>query len=373
MSTHDGLKVCLIAGVIGSGGAERQLYYTIKVLREHDVDVQLLYMGDHNWSKRFQGLGIPLACVGDSSSRVTRIARIVAALRRQNAHFVQSWHFYTNLYAVAAARLVGAVEIGAVRSDAINDVRSMGRLGPLSLRLPRVVAANSRLAIENATKLGASASRMRLLPNVVDTDVFTPPATPPPDAPIRILLVGGLAPVKRADRFLSVLARVRAQTARPITGIIAGHDLQNRWPLIEQQARALGLLPDGVEFRGPTQDMAALYRDVHLVTLTSDWEGTPNAVMEAMAAGLPVVATRVGGVPDLIQDGRSGFIVDTADEDGMVHAVRRLVDDAALRASIGENARASIRTTHSLPRLFTSLIDLYQSTSGRQALCTLPS
>jgi glycosyltransferase involved in cell wall biosynthesis len=368
MPSRERLEVCFVAGVIGSGGAERQLFYTLKTLHEHGVGVRLLYMADHNWSSRFGALGVPVACLGETASRAARLMRIVSSLRQRPPHIVQSWHFYTNLYAVAAARIVRAAEIGAVRSDAINDVESLGRLGSISLRLPRLVAANSRAAIANAIDLGALAERLRLLPNVVDTDAFVPSARTAPPGPVRLLLVGGLAPVKRADRFLSVLARVRSRARHAVKGLIVGHDLQHRWPLLQQQADRLGLLPDGVEYRGAVQDMAAAYRDAHAVVLTSDREGTPNAVMEAMAAGLPVVTTRVGGVPDLVRHGRSGFVVDTADEDGMVDALVKLVNEPALRGAIGETARADIQATHSLPRLFGSLTDLYETALRQRAI-----
>src|SRR5262249_10278114 len=161
-----------------------------------------------------------------------------------------------------------------LRSNGINEVASNGRiLGRMSLLTPRVVVANSKTAIKNAIGLGAAPQSMHLLPNVVDTDRFKPPAVRRSDM-VRLIAVGRLGEEKRVDRCLDVIARLRNLSAIPFRAVIAG-DGPKRAEL-EQRACDLGLVPAQVQFLGPITDTAALYRDADILVLTSDWEGTPN-------------------------------------------------------------------------------------------------
>ncbi|RMG45458.1 MAG: glycosyltransferase, partial [Acidobacteria bacterium] len=120
------------------------------------------------------------------------------------------------------------------------------------------------------------------------------------------------------------------------------------------------LTPNVVEFRGTIADTVPLYREVDIFVLTSDWEGTPNVILEAMASGLPVVATRVGGVPEIVQHGETGFLVDPEDEDGMVDAILTLIKNRDLRLKFGRAGREFVLAQHSLDKLPGYLQKLYE-------------
>jgi glycosyltransferase involved in cell wall biosynthesis len=91
----------------------------------------------------------------------------------------------------------------------------------------------------------------------------------------------------------------------------------------------------------------------------SDREGTPNSVLEAMAAGLPVVATKAGGIPDLIAHGQSGFLAELEDEEGLVMPTVALIESPQLRLEMGAAARDYVRTSHSPALLPSRLSELY--------------
>jgi glycosyltransferase involved in cell wall biosynthesis len=103
-----------------------------------------------------------------------------------------------------------------------------------------------------------------------------------------------------------------------------------------------------------------VYQESDVCVLTSDEEGTPNVLLEAMACGLPVVATRVGGVPDIIRHNENGFLVDRADTGEMVDSLLKLVNNPALREEMGSRARSFIEVNHSLQRLPLYLENLYR-------------
>lgn len=357
------LSVCFIAGSLGQGGAERQLYYMLRALKAEGTRLHVLCLSQGEfWEAPIRALGVPVTWVGASASKLGRLGRIVQWVRREQPDIVQSQLFYTNLYATAAARFAGAYEIGAIRNNLTSELGQGGRLlGYLSLHLPRFLAANSRLAIRNAQAAGVSAARLHFLANVVDTEYFTPPLQASQEGPFRILTVGRLVRQKRLDRFIDVLATLRQQSRCEVRGIIVGGERRDRTLrlALEKQGRESGVFPGVLEFRGEVADMRSVYQEADCLLLTSDWEGTPNVVLEAMAAGLPVIGTRVGGVPDLVEDGTSGYLVDHVDKKGLVAHLKALAEDRSVGERLGKQARQFVHVNHALHRLPQSLESLY--------------
>jgi glycosyltransferase involved in cell wall biosynthesis len=105
--------------------------------------------------------------------------------------------------------------------------------------------------------------------------------------------------------------------------------------------------------------MTTIYREVDVFVLTSDWEGTPNVVLEASACGLPVVATRAGGTSAVVCDGETGLLCDCTDEEGLVSAIMRLVNDRELRHRMGERGRRFVEENHASTRLAQFLAEIY--------------
>ena len=354
------LKVCFLAGTLGQGGAERQLYYILVALRDAGAIPRVLCLtkGEY-WQERIEALGVRVDWVGESKSPIGRLARIIHKLKRDPPDILQSQHFFANSYVAAAARILRLHDIGAIRGDGFEELESNpGLRGWLSLRLPRALAANSQTAIENAVTLGVARRRLSFLPNAVDETMFTEGQRDSGNA-IRLLTVGSLVPVKRLDRFLRMISRVSSRASMPVEGLIVGDG-----PLraeLESQARELGLAEDKVRFCGTAADAGVWYRDADIMLLTSDREGTPNVVLEAMASGLPVVATRVGGLPGVVIESETGYLVDREDEAALADAVLDLVHDREKRIAFGKRGRAFVQRNHTLAQLAASLRQLYDS------------
>ncbi len=354
------LRVCFLAGTLGAGGAERQLFYLTRALQTSGSQVKVLSLTQGElWEPRLRDIGVPVEWVGQEAGRIKRIQRIVSALRKDRPQILQSQHFYTNLYATVAGRWMGCLDIGALRSDVDSEVRSHSSiLGQASLKLPRLLAANSRRAIENARRYGLPEQRLRLLPNVIDTNLF--PMKPlRTDGVVTLLLAGRLSAEKRVDRFLRLLSRLRKESKFEIRGIVAGDG-----PLrseLESLALELGLTVPAVEFTGHINEMATLYHRSDLLILTSEFEGTPNVILEAMASGLPVVATAVGGVPEIVVENKTGSLLAPYDEDKMSAMIARLAASPDQRRVFGLEARRIIESEYSTNRLPLYLEDLYRT------------
>jgi glycosyltransferase involved in cell wall biosynthesis len=354
------LNICFLAGTLGPGGAERQLLYVLKALRDNGTSLRLMCLTRHEfWEKAVGDLNIPITWIGKRQSKYSRVVALVRALRKEPPDVIQSQHFYTNLYAAGAARALGIREIAALRNDCFSEVRANGPvLGRLSLRLPRMLVANSQAAIRTAVTMGVPDARLCLLPNVVDTVLFKPVARDRRDS-ITLITAGRLVEQKRPDRFLRLLRNLRQHSRTPVKGLVVGDG-----PLrgeLERTAAEMGLLPDVVEFRGVEEDMASAYRNADLLILTSDWEGTPNVVLEAMASGLPVVATSVGGIGEIIKSGETGELTVAGDDAEVMRIVLGLINDSGLRTRLGSSARTFIEANHSLQRLPHRLAAIYEA------------
>ena len=352
------LKVCFLAGTLGQGGAERQLFHILQALRRAGATPRVMCLRQHEfWEDRIREFGVPVSWVG-CASKMGRILRIISELRRDPPSVFQSAHFFTNAYVGATARRLGFAGIGALRSNGAMDLADCGWVGSwLNLRTPHLVAANSQAAMAFAVRLGVAPDHLFLLGNVVDTDQFSPgPGRGP--GPVRLLSVGRLIPSKRLDRFVDLLARLRLESKCDVIGAIVGDG-----PLLgalKAQAAALGLPSSVLAFHGSVAEVAPIYRASDVLVMTSEAEGTPNVLLEAMASALPVVSTAVGGVPEIIRDGRNGFLVGSSDQSGLSTAVERLVLEPALRLAMGQQARDYVVANHSLERLPSVLSALYE-------------
>ena len=127
---------------------------------------------------------------------------------------------------------------------------------------------------------------------------------------------------------------------------------------LERQARELGLA-DRVRFLGTRRDLALIYRALDLYVQPSLWEGLPLALLKAMGAGLPVLATRVSGVLELIEDGINGRLVAPAEPEALGRVLVELYRRPKLRARLGAAARLTIREHYSLEAMLAGLERLY--------------
>ncbi|HEX7087913.1 MAG TPA: glycosyltransferase [Vicinamibacterales bacterium] len=359
----DDLRVAFIAGTLDRGGAEKQLLFHLRALRQAGTDLLVLSLtrGEHH-EESIGRLGIPVRWVGTRRDPVRRAAAITRALRSFRPHVVQAAHFFANVYAAAGARHCGAVELGCLRSDGHFDVAAHGLQGWLLLHAPRALVANSDAARRAVAGLRLPVGRVHVLPNAVDLPAAAHPIERPDAAPLA-LAIGRLTAVKRYDRFLEALHAAR-QSLPALHGELVG-DGPARADL-EARARALGLLPAGVRFTGARDDINGHLARATMLVSCSDHEGVPNVVLEAMAAGVPVIATPAGECPALVRDGTTGLLVPFAPVSELARAMVRLAQDPALRQRLTEAARAFVGQTHGAERIAPRLLAIYDAEARAQ-------
>jgi glycosyltransferase involved in cell wall biosynthesis len=356
------IRVCFVVGVLGRGGAERQLVYWLRTLRDQAVETRVLSLSQGQpFQREIEDLGVPVEWVGANPSRVARLAAIVAALRRQPADVVQSTHFYTNLYAAVAAAITGARSIGAIRGDVLEALRANSPFGLAGLFLPNYLVVNSPPARQDAVDRGRSPTHVLLVRNVVDGSRFGfrayRGAAAGPEG-LRLLFIGRLTHEKRADRFLRLVERTSREFAGwNVEARIVGDGPERA--VLEDLRSTLQLDPSKVQFMGEMQDMAPLYAWADLLVLTSDHEGSPNVILEAMSCGLPVIATAVGGVPDLLCFG-GGLMARPQSEDALFAVVAKLATDAQLAELLAAAGTRYVARNHSVESLSPQLDTIYR-------------
>lgn len=177
---------------------------------------------------------------------------------------------------------------------------------------------------------------------------------------VLLTFVGRLVPIKRVDVALDAIARARRRGASVRLAIVGDGDLRDE---LEQRARQLGV--EGVvRFLGYREDMVGVTAGGDFALLSSDNEGTPVSLIEAAAAARPAVATRVGGVAEVVTPD-SGMMVAPGDAEGMAEAIVALAEDEAARERMGEHGRRHVGERFSVGRLVEDIDALYGELLGR--------
>jgi glycosyltransferase involved in cell wall biosynthesis len=178
-----------------------------------------------------------------------------------------------------------------------------------------------------------------------------------PDERFAIGWIGRMTPVKRTDDVLVAFKRLRDRGVDATLCMVGdGPDRAG----LELRAHELGIVRDTL-FLGYQEDVAPFYAAFDALVLPSSNEGTPVSVIEALGAGRPVVATRVGGVPDIVRDGEDGFLVEPGATDELADRLARLARNPALRERMGKQGRERVLPRYAVDRLVGDMDQLYRA------------
>jgi len=218
-------------------------------------------------------------------------------------------------------------------------------------RAADALIANSEGLADVARHVDTTVS-VETIPNGVDTDRFSP-AENQNRSPVTILFVGRLEPYKGLSTLLRAASVIKERASRPFEVRIVGDGSLRS--TLESEAQQLGLNRD-VSFEGwiDAHDIPQVYKEAEIFVLPSVVEGMPNGVLEAMASGLPTIASRVPGTEDLIEDGKNGLLCTPEDVGALTEALEMMVGNDVLRRQAGIAAR---RSAHS--RSWDSVAEAY--------------
>lgn len=292
------------------------------------------------------------------------VAAIRRRLRALAVDVVHSHGYKANFYGYLATRrprvpILSTCHTGTEAPERTLALRLYERLDRLVLsRLDCVVAVSSTIAAWLEAS-GIPARRIETIPSGIDVAAFStaPPALTglPPGA----TAIGMAARLVREKGPYLLLEAAREIAARfPQTVFVFVGDGPERAGL-EKCAAELGLA-QRTFFTGQRSDMPGVYASLGVFVLPSFSEGLPVSVLEAMGAGLPVVAARVGAIPELIEPGRTGILVEPGSAAALSNAIMRLLEDPPLARRLGEAARRRAAEEHSAAAMARRYLSLYQ-------------
>jgi glycosyltransferase involved in cell wall biosynthesis len=286
------------------------------------------------------------------------ILKLASFLRAHRIRLVHCFDIYSNILGVLAARLARVPVVIASQRD-LGNLRPplQRRIRNVALRLADYVVVNTKAVAETLEKAGVVApTRIVVIPNGVDDTRFS--GTPGEDRPPGRAIIGTLA-VLRPEKGLLDFVRAAGQVIErfPQARFLMWGEGPLRAPL-EGLIRDLGL-SGAVSLAGATLEPEAALRQLDIFVLPSLSEACSNALLEAMATGRAVVATRVGGNPILVEDQVTGLLVPPGDPLALAKAVIRLIEDPALAAALAARAQKRVRAEFGIDRMLERLQAFY--------------
>lgn len=344
-----------------AGGTERQMTELIRRLPADRYKVHAVcFRREGQWLPRVAEraasiVAFPIRGFGRPSTAAA-LVRFAAWCRRERIAVVHTCDFYANVFGLAGARLAGVpVRIGSRRELNPDKSERQIALQRMAYRCATHVVANSPSAVKILREERVSAPQIVMIPNGIDLAAHSCVRSA---APIRrIVTVANLRREKNHEALIAAAALL-APSHPELRYRIVGDG--PRRAELEALARARGIA-DRIEFLGHQEDVPSLLAGADLFVLPSRSEAFPNGAIEAMAAGLPVVASDVGGLRDLIDDGRTGLLVPPANPEALAAAIESLVADPARAAALGAAARNEIESRYSFERMLRDFDALYQS------------
>jgi glycosyltransferase involved in cell wall biosynthesis len=361
-------RLLYLVGQLRPGGSERQLWYLLQAMdryRYGPVVAVWNYHEEDTYVSHMRALDIPLHPLPSASSRYVRLEAFRRLIGRLKPEVIHSYSFHTNFAAWWAVLGRNAIAVGAIRSEFTLAMQENGPwLGRLCARWPRAQICNNFVAAETAgrSKSPFAPRQLHVIRNGIDLQRFH--AVPFSSAGQACILgVGSLLPVKRWDRLLGVALSLKRRGLDFQVRLVGDGPLRAS---LTEQAQALGVA-DCVEFMGHCDDIPGLLADAMFLAHTSDSEGCPNAVIEAMACGRAVVATDVGDTPSIVDHRKTGFVVPRGDDAALVEHMAILIADRELCRRMGEAGRLKAEREFGLDCLVSETLAAYRAAGWRDS------
>lgn len=371
------INVLLFITELNVGGAERIVEQLASGLARDRYNVKVVCLYDpHAIGAEIQAAGVPVIDLDMRGKMDLRAPyRLFRLLQEGNVQVLHAHLFHANLLAATIGRLARvpviiatrhSVEIGGGHREWVNRL-----VRPLC---DAVVAVSREVCEAEARCSSIDLDKLVMISSGVKGQIFEEVDQASMERlqslwkiqPESCLVgtVGRFVEPKGYTYLLDALAKIQTQIS-DTKALLVGDGVL-RQPM-EDKARELGL-SDTVVFTGTRRDVPGILALLDVFVMSSLWEGLPIALLEAMAAGLPVVATSVGGTPEVVVDGVTGLLVPPRDPDALAEAILTLLRDPGLRQRMGQAGRERVREQFSVEKMVKEIEGLYQRLLAEKGL-----
>jgi glycosyltransferase involved in cell wall biosynthesis len=379
------IKVVQIVPMLGPGGAERVAVDLLRGLNRQRFEVALISIWRRvgceleqaldNCSMRVEYLGKGWGFDGRTYHRLHRV------LREYRPDIVHT-HLHVLRYALPSLLLLKHMNsLHTVHNLAEREIEPRARCIQRYALSHGVVPVAVSEEVAHSLKPLYGIERCRVIPNGIPTNRYSHPQITRSewrekegfrDDQVLFVCVARFAAQKNHALLLRAFAQGPASDPNAHLVLVGEGDLREQ---LEEQVKTLGL-PGKVHFFGLRTDMPEVLGAMDVFVLSSDWEGNPLSVMEAMASALPVVSTAVGGVPDLLANGKEGFLQRPGDTQGLAKSMTFLLSSPETRKSMGAAAARRAKENFDVSRmvqayeqLYENLVDHSHRLKARPVLC----
>ncbi|QYN34484.1 glycosyltransferase [Pseudonocardia sp. DSM 110487] len=358
------LRVMFVVPDLGVGGAERHVVTLAPALDPHEFRVTVVCVGDEGeLFGELRGTHVPARALHSRTRPVRALGALIRAMRAERPDVVVTRGYNAEALGRIAAALT-RVPRSVVWVHNATDITPRGRVRPVVDRLLEPVTS-AYYGVAHAQRpylvdhLGHPAEKVEIIHNGVDPALF---AAGEPAGTRTIGIVAVLREEKDHRTLLRAMRMVVDEVPDANLVVIGDGPLRGE---LEDLVRQLGIAGN-VTFAGSRSDVAALLPTLDVAVLSSTTECFPMAVLEAMAAGVPVVGTAVGGVPEMIEDGATGYLVPPRDSRAMADALVKILRDPSRAAEMGRAARDRVLAEFTLGRSVARAGAALARTAGRK-------
>jgi L-malate glycosyltransferase len=362
----------LMTNTLETGGSERQFATVARALASEQFSVRLGCLRKYGpFAEGLDGLTefSPQGSLFGWKSQSARWA-LGRYLRANGVVVAHSFDFYSNFMLIPSARLARIpVVIGSQRQigDLLSGFRNTAQ--HVMFRWCDRIVCNSRAAARGLENNGINSRKVVVIPNALPNAVFASRVPARPPGRVRVVMVARMNdPAKCHDVFLKAAARI-VSSDHDVEFVLVGDGPLRQG--IEAMASNLGL-KERLIVMGDRRDVPAVLASCDISVLTSSSESLSNAIMESMAAGLPVVACRVGGNDELIRDGENGFLATAGNDEEIAHRIVMLLRQPELRKKLGAAAQRDAQK-FSVDDVCKQYINLYSSLLEEKGIESQPS
>ena len=360
----DGISVLEVINSLDCGGAESLLKNFVLQAKNNEgfnIDVCVLYSPPGIFQEELENVNIPIWNLGlNFKYDLSGIIKLITLIKKRKYNIVHVHLFPSNLFnAITSLFLPRDIKWIFSEHSIYNRRRSFKIFKILDSliysRYFKIICVSKQV----------QCALVKWLPCLKDKAIVIPNAVPLPDLSnyhlvkvYDILFIGRLVKAKGIDILLRAINILKNKYKKKLKVAIVGEGSSRK----ELEDLSVELeIDEEVKFLGVRKDIEELMVSSKIFVLPSRWEGLPMVILEAMRMKMGIIATKVGGIPEVIEDGKEGILISSGDVDLLVKAINKLLDNKVFRKTLGFNAYKKVKEKYSIETYTKKILNLYKS------------